>query len=124
MSDGPVEPDFDGDLEDLETGPDEEMDDPLGGQGDTDEIPDSPIEEALAGTPRVLQDGKENRKAVTAYINRMVLYEVADLQTQLGREFTPDPRKLDVYAAIFYAGLPNTDRTMREFLVEFGYQQD
>jgi len=124
MSDGPVEPDFDGDLEDLETGPDEEMDDPLGGQDDTDEIPDSPIDEALDGTPRVLQDGKENRKAVTAYINRMVLYEVSDLQTQLGREFTPDPRKLDVYAAIFYAGLPTTDKSMREFLREFGYRDE
>ena len=124
MSDGPVEPDFDGDLEDLETGPDEEMDDPLGGDSESDEIPDSPIDEALDGTPRVLQDGKENRKAVTAYINRMVLYEVSDLQTQLGREFTPDPRKLDVYAAIFYAGLPTTDKSMREFLREFGYRDE
>lgn len=124
MTDGPVEPNFDGDLDDLETDPDEEMDNPLATESDTDEIPDSPIEEALNGTPRVLQDGKENRKAVTAYINRMVLYEVADLQTQLGREFTPDPRKLDVYAAIFYAGLPRSNRTMREFLREFGYRNE
>lgn len=124
MSDGPVEPDFDGELEDLETDPDEQMDDPLGGDSDSDTIPDTPIEEALAGTPRVLQDGKENRSAVTAYINDIMLYEVSDLQTQLGREFTPDPRKLDMYAAIFYAGLPTTDRTMREFLREFGYRDE
>lgn len=123
MSDGPVDTDLTGDLEDLEDSPNE-MDDPLGGDSQESINTDSPIEESLTGTPRVLQDGKENRKAVTAYINRMVLYEVSDLQTQLGREFTPDVRKLDMYAAIFYAGLPQTDRSMREFLREFGYRED
>jgi len=121
-----VEADFenlDG-LDDLEETPDSEMDDPLGSDSEASEGESSPIEEALAGTPRVLQDGKENRKAVTAYINRMMLYELSDLQTQLGREFNPDPRKLDVYAAIFYAGLPTTDRSMREFLREFGYRDE
>jgi len=120
MSEEPVEPDFDDELGTLEDGPDSNLDNPAGDFEDAD----TPIDEAIGGHPRVVLDGKEDRKSVTAYINPMVLYQVSDLQTQLGREFTPDPRKLDVYAAIFYAGLPDTDRSMREFLREFGYRED
>lgn len=121
MSD-PVDTEYDDEFGSLEGSPDAEIDQPVSDDGSVTES--TPTEQAVDGTPRVLLDGKDERKSVTAYINPQVLYEIADLQTQLSREFTPEPRKLDVYAAVFYAGLPNSDLTMRDFLREFGYQED
>lgn len=120
MSD-PVDPEYNDEFSSLESGPDNDIDNPV---DDTTESAEStPTEIAVDGTPRVLLDGKEDRKSMTAYINPEVLYEISDLQTQLQREYNPKPRKLDVYAAVFYAGLPNSDLTMREFLREFGYRE-
>lgn len=99
-----------------------------GGSHDTENQKDSNdeslvVEAIRTGQSRVLLDGKGGRKAVTAYLNQEVKYEISRLHTRLKREFTPEPRKLDVYAAVFYAGLPQTSRSMRDFLREFGYRE-
>jgi len=117
--DSGVNTDFDSALESLEDGP-EAMDNPTGSGPDSTQ--DTSHDES--GPVRALKGGKEDREALTIYINSERRYDIDDLVNELKREYNPKPRALDVYAAVMYAGMPDGSDDPEDYLREFGYHPE
>lgn len=117
---GGVDSDFSTGLEPM----DEPMDPTEGGTTPADtpaEDTGSPGSEPSIDVPRVAIGSKEDRDNLTVYIDPVRHDDLDDLIHNLRKQYRPKPGKLDVYAAVFYAGQPSGSDDLHDYLAEFGY---